>query len=172
MFWDEVALMFTEMNVFCAVLLVLGIIFCIVEMFTPGFGVFGILGGIMLITGIALNFVFGGTFNQMIALVFIIAIILIIALLIMIWSMKRGFLSKTPFVLRETALPVNYAELDKEASKLIGKEGTTITECRPVGSATFNEKQYEIVSLRGFLKEGVLVQVVKIEGNTIYVKPL
>ena len=44
-FWQEVALVFTEIGWIPAICLILGMILIIVEIFQPGFGFFGIAGG-------------------------------------------------------------------------------------------------------------------------------
>ena len=75
MFWDEVVSLFTEMNVVPAILLTLGLILCIIEMFVPGFGAFGISGIVCLVGGIVAKMLYGGTVTQMFALIVIFAII-------------------------------------------------------------------------------------------------
>ena len=70
MFWDEVVSLFTEMNLVPAILLIIGLIFCIVEIFIPGFGVFGITGSILLVGGVVAKMLYGGTVTQLFVLLF------------------------------------------------------------------------------------------------------
>lgn len=170
MFWDEFVSLFTEMNVIPAVLLILGLIFCIIEMFVSGFGVFGIMGGICLFGGIVAKMLYGGTVTQLFIMLFLIAIILLIVFGIAVWSAKRGLLSKTPLVLKETALPENYDEVNMALQKLIGQEGVTVSVCRPQGVVQVGEKFYDIISMDEYLDKGTLVKIVEVQGNTIYVK--
>ena len=92
MFWDEFVSLFTEMNLVPAILLILGIILCIIEMFIAGFGVFGITGGVCLVGGIVAKILYGGTVTQMFILIFLILILLLIFFGIAVWSFKRGLI--------------------------------------------------------------------------------
>ena len=170
MFWDEVVSLFTEMNVVPAILLTLGLILCIIEMFVPGFGAFGISGIVCLIGGIVAKMLYGGTVTQMFALIVIFAIILLIMFGIAVWSAKRGLISRSPMVLKETALPENYAEADKSLKKLKGKEGLTVTICRPFGTIQIDDKYYDASSVDEYLEKGTLVKVVEVEGDQIYIQ--
>ncbi len=170
MFWDEVVSLFTEMNVVPAILLTLGLILCIIEMFVPGFGAFGISGIVCLIGGIVAKMLYGGTVTQMFALIVIFAIILLIMFGIAVWSAKRGLISRSPMVLKETALPENYAEADKSLQKLKGKEGLTVTICRPFGTIQIDDKFYDASSVDEYLEKGTLVKVVEVEGDQIYIQ--
>lgn len=170
MFWDEVVSLFTEMNVVPAILLTLGLILCIIEMFVPGFGAFGISGIICLLGGIVAKMLYGGTLTQMIALIVIFSIILLIVFGIAVWSAKRGLISRSPMVLKETALPENYAEADKSLQKLKGKEGLTVTICRPFGTIQIDDKYYDASSVDEYLDKGTLVKVVEVEGDQIFIQ--
>ena len=44
--FTEIAILFTGMTAPVIVCLVVGLIFVIIELFQPGFGIFGIIGGI------------------------------------------------------------------------------------------------------------------------------
>ncbi len=170
MFWDEVVSLFTEMNVVPAILLTLGLILCIIEMFVPGFGAFGISGIVCLVGGIVAKMLYGGTVTQMFALIVIFAIILLIMFGIAVWSAKRGLISRSPMVLKETALPENYAEADKSLQKLKGKEGLTVTICRPFGTIQIDDKFYDASSVDEYLEKGTLVKVVEVEGDQIFIQ--
>ena len=170
MFWDEFVSLFTEMNLVPAILLILGIILSIIEMFVAGFGVFGITGGICLVGGIVAKILYGGTVTQMFILIFLILILLFIFFGIAVWSFKRGLISRTPLVLRETALPENYDQVDKELLKLIGKEAVTTSLCRPQGVIQIGDKFYDAISMDEYLEKGTLVKVVELQGKMLYVK--
>ncbi len=170
MFWDEFVSLFTEMNLVPAILLILGLIFCIIEMFVPGFGVFGITGGICLLGGVVAKMLYGGTVTQLFILLFLIAIVLLIIFGIVVWSAKRGLLSRSPLILKETALPENYDQVDAKLEKLIGQEGITITVFRPQGTLQIGDKFYDAISIDEYLERGTRVKVVELQGSTLYVK--
>ena len=172
MFWDEVVSLFTEMNVIPAILLTLGLILCIIEMFVPGFGVFGISGIVCLIGGIVAKVLYGGTVTQMIILIVVFSIVLIVMFGIVIFSAKRGLISRSPVVLKETALPENYAEIDKSLQNLKGKEGVTVTICRPFGTIQVNDKFYDASSVDEYLEKGTLVKIVEVDGEQIFIQKI
>lgn len=172
MFWQEFVSLFTEMNVVPAVLLVLGIILCLIEMFVPGFGVFGISGGVCLVGGIVAKMLYGGTVTQMFILIFLIFIFLLLGFGIATWSAKRGLISKTPLVLKETALPENYADVDEKMLKLVGKKGVTTSLLRPQGIIEIDGKFYDAMSTDEYLEKDTKVVVVEMQGRTLFVKKL
>lgn len=172
MFWQEFISLFTEMNIVPAMLLVLGIILCIIEMFVPGFGVFGITGGVCLVGGIVAKMLYGGTVTQMFILIFLIFIFLLLGFGIATWSAKRGLISKTPLVLKETALPENYADIDEKLLKLIGKKGITNSLLRPQGIIEVDGKFYDAISVDDYLEKGVEVEVVELQGKILFVKQI
>ena len=101
--WQEVVTLFTAMEPIPAILLTVGIIFCIVEMFIPGIGFFGISGSISILAGIILRFINGFNLTQLFILVLILCIVFTIAGLIIVRSARKGLLSKTPLINNKTA---------------------------------------------------------------------
>ena len=107
-FWQEFALVFTGMGVIPAICLIIGIGLVITEMFIPGFGVCGISGTILIIAGIAIRVAYAGEGNpviQFFVLLFLVLAALGIGFMIMLRSVKKGLLSRTPIVENETAVP-------------------------------------------------------------------
>ncbi|MDE6885078.1 MAG: hypothetical protein K2P32_04810, partial [Clostridia bacterium] len=54
-FWQELQIAFSDIGIVPAILLILGTIFIIVEIFEPGFGFFGIAGIILVLAGMAVR---------------------------------------------------------------------------------------------------------------------
>ena len=75
-FWQEVALVFTEIGWIPAICLILGMILIIVEIFQPGFGFFGIAGGILVVIGIIVRIYNSGGGNPIIQFFVLLAIVL------------------------------------------------------------------------------------------------
>ena len=166
--WQEFISLFTGMEAIPAILLTIGIVFCVIEMFIPGVGFFGISGSISIIAGIVIRFIRDFNLTQLLILVFIIAVILTMAGLIIVHSAKSGILSRTSLVNNKTAVPVNFT--NEELSKLVGKVGFLITECRPIGKAKIDDKVYEVITDNQLLPEDTDVKVIRIDGNNIVVK--
>lgn len=54
----------------------------------------------------------------------------------------------------------------------IGDKGVTVNVLRPFGKAVINDEKYEVYSDRGYIDSGVEVEVRKVEGNKIFVRPI
>ena len=53
-----------------------------------------------------------------------------------------------------------------------GDRGTTVTRLAPMGTARFGGRTLEVTSDEGMLDPGVEVEVVRVEGNKIFVKQI
>ena len=67
-FWQEFALVFSEIGWAAAICLIVGLIFIVVEIFQPGFGFFGITGSVLVIVGIVIRVYNHGGGNPIIQL--------------------------------------------------------------------------------------------------------
>ena len=153
--------------------IVIGIVLGLVEVFVPGFGIFGILGIIFCAAGVLLRIIAGQ--NMIVTGIIVVAIFLIFSAIFLILgkSATNGRLSRTPFVSHETALPMGKTEGTEDFEKFFGKEGVTITDLRPVGKATFDGVTIEIVSNNSTLIEkGTKVVVTFVEGQRVLVREL
>ena len=166
--WQDVVTLFAEMQPIPAILLGVGIVLCIIEMFQPGIGFFGISGSIAILAGIILRFVYGFNLGQLFVLILIIAVILAIAGILIVHSIKKGLLSKSSLINNKTSVPVEFQ--NAELQKLVGESGLTITECKPVGKARINNNEYEVMSDGEYLEKEKQIQVTKIDGNNIIIK--
>ncbi|MEI3606828.1 NfeD family protein [Pseudogracilibacillus sp. SE30717A] len=65
-----------------------------------------------------------------------------------------------------------YSSLNKEFESLVGKEGITLTDLRPVGTILIDEKDYSAISNAQWIKKGTKVQVTQVDGTRILVKEI
>lgn len=169
-FWSELGGLFVDMHWVVILLLSLGVIFCIIEAVIPGFGFFGVMGILCEIAGVVVHAVFSGSVIQVFFLILIIVLITLIIFLIFVNSAKRGLLAKTAIVENNTSIPKDYREkAEKELKKLIGKEGLTLTECRPVGKIRIGQDSYEAQSVDKVIPKGEVIKVVAIEDARIMI---
>lgn len=61
---------------------------------------------------------------------------------------------------------------DPDTILAIGDTGKTVTRLAPMGTARIEGRTYEVKALEGMLDAGVDVEVVLIEDNRIFVKPV
>ena len=145
-------------------LLVAGLVLAIAEMYIPGFGLPGILGGICLVVGIAL---FGDNPLEALVVTIIVVTVLCIALSLSIHSLSKGRLAKSKLVLNDT---VHDAELsEQDLSYFVGHEGMAKTVLRPAGMGEFDGVKLNVVSDGAFIQNGAAIRIIRVEGNRIVV---
>jgi membrane-bound serine protease (ClpP class) len=155
--------MITSFEVIGAVLFIAGIVLIIVEMFQPGFGVFGAVGVSLLIVNI---FVTANTLAQGVILaVFTFAIFLLLFIIFLI-LMSKGRLPQK-MILRETESNFKGTE---DMQYLLGKTGVVVTTCRPAGKINVEGSTYDVVTLGEFIEKDKAVEIVEVEGNRVVVR--
>jgi membrane-bound ClpP family serine protease len=75
----------------------------------------------------------------------------------------------SPAALRDT---IDGSILDERIQALVGSEGTSETELRPVGRIRIGDEILEAQLVRGFLERGQPVRVARAEGGHLFVEPL
>ena len=166
----EFAEIFTGMGWIPAVLLAVGLVFVIVEVFVPGFGFFGIVGTISVVAGIVVRIVQGLNAVQSLTLILIVLGFFMIASMVMVYSAQHGILGKTGLFETKSSLSSDYNKADKELKKLVGKSGKTISVLDLAGKAKINGKIYEVVSINSYIEEDKHIKVVEIKDNKIMVR--
>ena len=163
------------------ILFILGIILLAVEIFViPGFGVAGIAGIGLMITGLTLamidNIVW--EFEGVGAVIFIRSLFLVVlsafVALVGSISLSRKLLDTHMFshlVLGSTQnKDEGYIGVDSLYRDLVGMTGTAATSLRPSGRVEIDFEQYDARSLVGFIDKGEKVKVISFEAGQLYVK--
>jgi len=146
-------------------LFVLGIGFIILEMYTPGFGIFGILGLISLVVCILVT---AQTLIQglMLTGIFFVIILLLLTIFLLFFSKRLP----KQLILYETETVEQGFSGTEDLKYLMGKTGTVLTLCRPAGSANFDGVKLDVVSKGEYIEKDTLIEVIEIEGNRIVVR--
>ena len=144
-------------------LFIIGIAFVILELYTPGIGIPGLIGGLSLI---AFIFITGETASQRMILTGILIVICAILFVIFFTLLSKKRLPKS-LILDASEEGFTGAE-DKQY--LLGKTGTVLSKCRPAGNADFDGKKVDVVSRGEFIEKDKKIEVIEIEGNRIVVK--
>ena len=147
-------------------LLVIGFVLVVVEMYVPGFGVPGISGLACLAVGIF--FLSGGSVLTGLIVTLIVVALLCVALSISMRSAARGRLAKSRFVLKETS--TSPEEQDNALSYYVGKTGVAKTILRPAGVAEFEGVRLNVLTDGDFIDENAKIVVERVEGNRIFVR--
>ena len=169
-FSTEFVNLFAQMHWLVIVLLALGVVLCIVEAIVPGFGIFGIGGILCEIAGVVAHAIISGSALQVFVLILLIMLVLSLIVLLFIHSAKYGLLAKSALVENKSSIPNDYKEkTEKELSKLIGQEGLTLTDCRPVGKIRIGQNSYEAQSKSAIIHKGEVIKVIAIEDARIMI---
>lgn len=166
----EVAQIFTEMSWIVAVLLSVGAVFLIVEIFVPGFGFFGVSGSLSVIAGVVVRICQGLNLTQALALALIVLAVFVVFIIVMVFSARFGFLGRTGLFETGTSIPRSHRGEQKKIRKLIGKSGKAISNLSLAGKAKIKGKIYDVQSISSYIPSGAHIKVVSIEDNKIMVR--
>lgn len=169
--WNEIVSLFSGLSVIAMILLLVGLVLLMVEVFVPGFGVFGILGSVFSLGGIITKICLGTTLNQVLIMLGFAVVSILVLFIVLTISARIGFVKHSSFVQDKTSVPVNYDHV-KEYVKLVGKIGFAKSDCNPVGKMSYNEKIYEVNSIDNFIEKNSKIKVVEVKGDRIYVKKI
>lgn len=148
------------------VMLIVGFVLVVIEMYIPGFGVPGIAGILLLIGGVIMA---RPTPLQALIMVVIIVALLCIALSLCLHSAAKGRLAKSRLVLHDVATQAETPETN-DLSYFVGREGVTHTVLRPAGMADFDGVKLNVVSDGEYISAGSRIVVDRVEGNRIVVR--
>jgi len=166
---QELVSLFTEMGVVSAIFLSLGIILCIVEIFVPGVGFWGICGSVCTGIGILFRFIDGMSLYQFFVLVFLIVSLLALCICCLIVLIKTGVMGDVGIFATGTALPKDYSD-NKQMKKVIGKIGKTTTSLSLAGRVKVLGKIYDCISEDDFIDKNKFVKILRVEDNRLVVK--
>lgn len=151
-----------------AVLIILGLAFLAVEIFTPGFGVAGGTGILLLIVGIVTT---AKTPFEAFIMVSILIILVAVVIASILRSAKKGTLSKK-LILWSAAKQKDGFSSSADMSEWIGKKGVAITVLRPAGTGEFDKQRLDVVTDGAFVESGTKIKIVRTEGRRIVVEPI
>ena len=153
------------MTFIIAALIIAGIVLMIVEVvFIPGTTVVGLLGLIFTVAGVIFSFShFGTETGSYILLTTAVAIAVTLYL-----SFRNGAWKK--FSHKESITSKVNEGMTNALSA--GEEGITVSALRPIGSARFQDKIFEVKSNGEYLASGIPVRIVTIRTNEILVEQI
>ena len=141
--------------------LIIGLGLMIAEMFTPGLGLMGTFGMIVLSAHSLLDAIFT------LAIIFV---VLFIAGFIVYRSFTKGRLANSSIVLSDRIDSASTSLDNAEIRGIVGKEGITTTALRPSGNAEIDGKRYDVVTSGEFIQKDTRITVERIDGLKILVK--
>lgn len=167
---SNICAMFSGLGLVSTICFIVGIIFLIIEIFIPGFGIFGFTG--IGLTGFSIIFkiCIGDSVEEVLWTLLIAVVLIAVLLFAFIYSARKGLISKSALMNNGTALPTFYNSSNLEF--LIGEKGECVSDLKPIGKVQIEQDIYDATSLDGYLDIGNKVEVVNIENNTLCVRVL
>lgn len=169
-------------------LFAIGIVLLTVEIFiTPGFGAAGTIGLFCVLGSFVITLMERGPSNPYFVPLFSLEslVLPILVTLIACTTSLVGFfalpllfpaLSATPFgrrllLVKQTSREEGYVCADPALEALTGQIGTVLSDSRPAGIATIEGQRVHIVSEGGFIPQGTRIEVLRVEGRRVVVRP-
>ena len=163
------------------IIFIIGLILLGVEIFVlPGFGIAGVSGIALIITGLSLsmvgnvNFDFSGVETKELTEAILTVVISIIGAGVICVYISSKIGSKGAFakLAMQKTLDNNdgFIAVPTEQLELIGQIGTTLSVLRLSGKVMLNGKVYDAVSKDGFIEKDVAVKITRYETGQIYVE--
>lgn len=160
-----------------------GLILLAIEIFAiPGFGVAGVSGIVLIVSGLTLSMVDNigfdpGSFKAdgVISSFFIVVIAAFLALVSSFYLSRILFTHRT-MLFGELALNATqqvsegWVAATPEYRSVVGKFGLAATVLRPAGKVWIDDEPYDAVALTGFIDKGEEIEVVGYETSQIIVK--
>lgn len=146
-------------------LFAVSLILYLVEVFLiPGLGICGFLSGICVLAGVGLTFAGFGLYVGLISAV----VVLVVAFALLYWVMHSRRLEKLALHAQIDSSVANEAVSHLE----VAERGVALTRLALVGNASFDGVECEVRSAGGFIEEGTPIEIVKINLNEVYVRPV
>ncbi len=170
------------------IIFIVGLLLLVVEVFVlPGFGIAGILGILLLISGLALSLFpivsspeLGWILPNISVVMnsFAIVSICIVLALILSFYLSKKLLTKRNFLSDSAVLTADGKDYKVILSnkftneELIGKQGETISVLMPGGKVVVDSETFDSIALSGYIEKGKRIEVVKISNTQLVVKEI
>jgi membrane-bound serine protease (ClpP class) len=147
-----------------------GLVLLGVEIFIiPGFGLFGVLGGVAVLGGLFMALVGGLPTTPDYTRAGMVLTTSILIVLVSAWVILRSLPGNSRlarsgiFLLTRTDRDVGF-ESAPHRTDLVGREGKALTDLRPSGTALFGDERVDVVSEAEWIPAGSVIRVVSAEG--------
>jgi membrane-bound serine protease (ClpP class) len=163
---------------------VVGVILIGVEIFViPGFGIAGIAGIALLITGLALSMIGqyeiqpieGGEVNlkPLVNALFCVILASIISFFLSLWLSSKLFSENRLFgnlsLSTTQQKDAGYFSFDNKTSEMVGRKAIVVQELRPSGRVEIDDKRYDAKAINGYIERDTEVIVKRFESGQLYV---
>ena len=156
--------LFQNMSILTISLLGAGVLLCVIEVFVPKVGLAGLLGIVLVVTGMSSYYIDGFKIKQMVGLLSIITLVLAIFIFIELLLESKGRINNpNRYKLR------TYNNPREKLNDLVGSYGKAVTNIDLGGTIEIDGNLYYAISQTP-INSGVFVQVVGVQNNALVVK--
>jgi membrane-bound ClpP family serine protease len=146
-------------------LILCGVVLIIIELiFVPGTTVLGILGVVSMVGGVVIAFTNFGRATGF----WVLTGTILFSILALVYSLRAGTWQR--FALKSKI--ESRVNEDEKLDLQIGMQGKLISDLRPMGTAEFLDKLYEVQTNGNYLEAGGMVEIINLADNKIVVKPI
>jgi len=154
------------------VLILVGVVLLVAELFVPSFGVLTALGVAAIVVGLALTFLYGDSTT---ALLTMLAVFLLVPVLMIgafqVWQrspLSRKLIKSGPDDDATMAnMPVNV-----ELEQLRGRYGKTVSSLRPSGVVDFDGRRIDVLSEGMLVEPDTWVRCIEVKAGRVIVRPV
>ncbi|MBQ6489179.1 MAG: hypothetical protein IJI75_08105 [Solobacterium sp.] len=148
------------------VLLITAFILLAIEAVIPGFGVPGISGLVLLGLGIMMC---SHSLAEALVLIAVLAVLLAIMIFVVLKLLSSGKINP-PVVLNETlSKDKGFVSRDLHTD-LMYQRGQALSDLRPAGKVSINDRAYDVISEGEFIQKGEMVEVISVSNNSLVVR--
>lgn len=163
------------------IIFIAGLILIALEIFAiPGFGVAGVTGILLVITGLTLamvdnvvfDFSFPIAFTEVIKAFFIVVTSMFVAFILSLYIGKKLFTTEAFGNLalrRDMKVDEGFIGVESKPRELVGKTGIADSVLRPSGKVIIDDEIYDAKSEFGYINKGEKVKVIRYGTSQIYV---
>lgn len=149
--------------------LLVGILLMILELFIPSFGAVGVIGITMTLLGI------GVTSNNPTMTLLNATYAMCIALGVAIVLLKKGcrmHLGRGMVLNEQLTSEKGFRSFQNDYTRYLNSTGVTLTSLRPVGRAQIEDTVLEVLSLGEMIEQNKPIMVYRVEGNKLFVREI
>ena len=142
----------------------------------PGFGLFGIVGGLGIVAGLYLSLMGALPTSTDFTRAGLVLSTTVLLIVVTAWAMIRSLpgssrLAKSGiFLLSRTDRAIGF-ESAESRKDLVGVLGKAITDLHPSGTGLFGEERIDVVSESAWITEGTPIRIISAEGYRHVVRP-
>ena len=143
----------------------------------PGFGLFGVLGGLGVLAGLYMSLIGSLPTSADFTRAGLVLSTTVLLIAVTAWVMIRSLPSSSRFaksglfLLQRTDRATGFESAEPRRD-LVGVVGKAVTDLRPSGTGIFGDERIDIVSESAWITEGTPIRIVSAEGYRHVVRPV